>query len=88
GPQHLSWSIRIKVAISAAKGVSFLHNAESQVIYRDFKVVNILLDADFNPMLSDFRLAKVGPIGNRAHVSTQIMDTQRYAAPEYVATGT
>ncbi|KAF6157450.1 hypothetical protein GIB67_004388, partial [Kingdonia uniflora] len=45
GPQHLSWSIRIKVAIGAAKGVSFLHNVESQVIYRDFKAANILLDA-------------------------------------------
>lgn len=45
GPQPLSWAVRMKVAIGAAKGLSFLHDAESQVIYRDFKASNILLDA-------------------------------------------
>jgi len=45
GPQPLSWSVRMKVAIGAARGLSFLHNAQSQVIYRDFKASNILLDA-------------------------------------------
>ncbi|KAF6146004.1 hypothetical protein GIB67_033363 [Kingdonia uniflora] len=86
GPQHLSWSIRIKVSIDAAKGVSFLHNAESQVIYRDFKATNILLDADFNPKVSDFGLDKAGPTGDKTHVSIQVMDMQHYATPEYVAT--
>ncbi|KAI3953981.1 hypothetical protein MKW98_017805 [Papaver atlanticum] len=87
GPQPLSWAIRIKVAIGAARGLSFLHDAESQVIYRDFKAANILLDADFNAKLSDFGLAKAGPTGDKTHVSTQVMGTQGYAAPEYVATG-
>ncbi|KAI8022147.1 putative serine/threonine-protein kinase PBL3 [Camellia lanceoleosa] len=87
GPQPLSWAIRIKVAIGAAKGLSFLHDAKSQVIYRDFKASNILLDADFNAKLSDFGLAKAGPTGDRTHVSTQVMGTHGYAAPEYVATG-
>ncbi|XP_074274560.1 putative serine/threonine-protein kinase PBL3 [Silene latifolia] len=87
GPQPISWATRIKVAIGAAKGLSFLHDAESQVIYRDFKASNILLDADFHAKLSDFGLAKAGPTGDRTHVSTQVMGTQGYAAPEYVATG-
>ncbi|RVW82350.1 putative serine/threonine-protein kinase PBL3 [Vitis vinifera] len=82
GPQPLSWAVRIRVAIGAARGLSFLHDAESQVIYRDFKASNILLDA-----LSDFGLAKAGPTGDRTHVSTQVMGTHGYAAPEYVATG-
>lgn len=40
----LPWATRIKVAIAAARGLSFLHDAEPQVIYRDFKASNILLD--------------------------------------------
>lgn len=42
---------------------------------------------EFNPKLSDFGLAKAGPTGDRTHVSTQVMGTHGYAAPEYVATG-
>lgn len=87
GPQPLSWAIRMRVAVSAARGLCFLHDAKSQVIYRDFKASNILLDADFNPKLSDFGLAKAGPTGDRTHVSTQVMGTHGYAAPEYLATG-
>ncbi|KAH9773805.1 putative serine/threonine-protein kinase PBL3 [Citrus sinensis] len=71
-PQPLSWAVRMKVAIGAAKGLTFLHDAESQ---------------EFNAKLSDFGLAKAGPTGDRTHVSTQVMGTHGYAAPEYVATG-
>ncbi|KAK2981522.1 hypothetical protein RJ640_000093 [Escallonia rubra] len=85
--QPLSWAVRIKVAVDAARGLSFLHASESQVIYRDFKASNILLDSDFNAKLSDFGLAKAGPTGDMTHVSTQVMGTQGYAAPEYVSTG-
>ncbi|KAI9169245.1 hypothetical protein LWI28_009488 [Acer negundo] len=84
----LPWSIRMKIAFGAAKGLAFLHEeAERPVIYRDFKTSNILLDADYNAKLSDFGLAKDGPEGDKTHVSTRVMGTYGYAAPEYVMTG-
>ncbi|KAG7012198.1 putative serine/threonine-protein kinase PBL3, partial [Cucurbita argyrosperma subsp. argyrosperma] len=87
GARPLSWARRIKVAIGAARGLSFLHNSAEPVIYRDFKASNILLDSEFNAKLSDFGLAKAGPTGDRSHVSTRVIGTQGYAAPEYIATG-
>lgn len=83
----LSWSIRMKIAFGAAKGLAFLHEAEKPVIYRDFKTSNILLDPEYNAKLSDFGLAKDGPVGDKSHVSTRIMGTYGYAAPEYIMTG-
>ncbi|XP_051134048.1 probable serine/threonine-protein kinase PBL16 isoform X3 [Andrographis paniculata] len=83
----LAWSTRMKIAFGAAKGLAFLHEAEKPVIYRDFKTSNILLDQDYNAKLSDFGLAKDGPEGDKSHVSTRIMGTYGYAAPEYIMTG-
>ncbi|XP_028808198.1 probable serine/threonine-protein kinase PIX7 [Neltuma alba] len=84
----LPWSIRLKIVVGAAKGLAFLHEeADRTVIFRDFKTSNILLDADYNAKLSDFGLAKDGPEGDSTHVSTRVMGTFGYAAPEYVMTG-
>ncbi|OWM82303.1 hypothetical protein CDL15_Pgr001877 [Punica granatum] len=85
--QPLSWSLRMKIALDAAKGLGFLHSAEPKVIYRDFKTSNILLDSSHNAKLSDFGLARDGPTGDKSHVSTRVMGTYGYAAPEYLATG-
>ncbi|KAK6139289.1 hypothetical protein DH2020_026967 [Rehmannia glutinosa] len=84
----LPWSIRMKIALGAAKGLAFLHEeAERPVIYRDFKTSNILLDAEYNAKLSDFGFAKDAPDEGKTHVSTRVMGTYGYAAPEYVMTG-
>ncbi|PSR99511.1 Serine/threonine-protein kinase Cx32 precursor [Actinidia chinensis var. chinensis] len=85
--EPLSWHTRLKIALGAAKGLSFLHTTEKKVIYRDFKSANILLDEDFNAKLSDFGLAKCGPADGDSHVSTGVVGTYGYAAPEYIATG-
>ncbi|KAG6665046.1 hypothetical protein CIPAW_02G135000 [Carya illinoinensis] len=83
----LPWLTRIKIAIGVAKGLAFLHEEEKPVIFRDFKASNILLDSDFTAKLSDFGLATDGPEGEDTHVSTCIMGTEGYAAPEYIMTG-
>ncbi|KAL2503920.1 Protein kinase superfamily protein [Abeliophyllum distichum] len=90
GPNEkpLDWNTRMKIAEGAARGLEYLHEtAKPPVIYRDFKASNILLDESFNPKLSDFGLAKLGPIGGRTHVSTRVLGTYGYCAPEYTATG-
>ena len=85
--EPLPWSLRLKILIGAARGLAFLHSSERQIIYRDFKASNILLDSHFNPKLSDFGLAKHGPDDGESHVTTRVMGTYGYAAPEYVSTG-
>ncbi|PRQ59186.1 putative transferase, protein kinase RLK-Pelle-RLCK-VIIa-2 family [Rosa chinensis] len=85
--QPLSWSLHMKIALGTAEGLAFLHSDEAKVIYQDFKTFNILLDSACNAKLSDFGLAKDGPAGDKSHVSTRVMGTYRYAAPEYMATG-
>lgn len=78
----------MKIAAGAAKGLEYLHDkANPPVIYRDLKASNILLDKGFHPKLSDFGLAKLGPVGDKSHVSTRVMGTYGYCAPEYALTG-
>ncbi|XP_078447393.1 serine/threonine-protein kinase PBS1-like [Wolffia australiana] len=88
GKEPLDWNTRMKIAAGAAKGLEYLHDkANPPVIYRDFKPANILLDESYHPKLSDFGLAKLGPIGDKSHVSTRVMGTYGYCAPEYAMTG-
>ena len=84
----LDWTTRMKIAAGAAKGLEYLHDiARPPVIYRDLKSSNILLGEGFLPKLSDFGLAKLGPVGDKSHVSTRVMGTYGYCAPEYAMTG-
>lgn len=88
GKKRLDWNTRMKIAAGAAKGLEYLHDkASPPVIYRDLKCSNILLGEDFHPKLSDFGLAKLGPVGDNTHVSTRVMGTYGYCAPEYAMTG-
>ena len=45
GMQPISWNTRVNIAIDVARGLSFLHNLENQVIFRDLKSSNVLLDS-------------------------------------------
>ncbi|XP_031277536.1 probable serine/threonine-protein kinase PBL19 [Pistacia vera] len=84
----LPWKTRLQIILGAAEGLAYLHEGlEVQVIFRDFKSSNVLLDENFKPRLSDFGLARVGPLAGRTHVSTAVVGTYGYAAPDYIETG-
>ena len=88
GQEPLSWNTRVKIALGAAKGLTYLHDlADPPVIYHDLKSSNILLDEDFNSKLSDFGLARLGPVGEDTDVSTTVMGTHGYCAPGYAQSG-
>ncbi|XP_010256920.1 PREDICTED: probable receptor-like protein kinase At5g47070 [Nelumbo nucifera] len=87
-PLPLSWDMRLRIAQDAARGLAYLHEEmDFQLIFRDFKTSNILLDEDFNAKLSDFGLARQGPTEGLSHVLTSVVGTVGYAAPEYIQTG-
>ncbi|KAJ9562970.1 hypothetical protein OSB04_008130 [Centaurea solstitialis] len=87
-PSNLDWETRLRIALEAAKGLEYLHERVSPpVIHRDFKSSNILLDNGFHAKVSDFGLAKLGPSRAGGHVSTRVLGTQGYVAPEYALTG-
>ncbi|KAH8961045.1 hypothetical protein BDL97_05G030200 [Sphagnum fallax] len=85
----LEWKARVKIALGAARGLAYLHeDSIPRVIHRDFKASNILLEDDFTPKVSDFGLAKEAADGGKSqHVSTRVMGTFGYVAPEYAMTG-
>ncbi|KAH6832624.1 Protein kinase superfamily protein [Perilla frutescens var. hirtella] len=84
----LDWDTRMKIALDAARGLAYLHeDSQPCVIHRDFKASNILLENNFSAKVSDFGLAKQAPEGRTNYLSTRVMGTFGYVAPEYAMTG-
>ncbi|CAI0424727.1 unnamed protein product [Linum tenue] len=83
----LTWEIRMNIITGTAKGLTYLHEGlEPKVVHRDIKSSNILLDKQWNPKVSDFGLAKL--LGSESsYVTTRVMGTFGYVAPEYASTG-
>ncbi|CAN0909890.1 Proline-rich receptor-like protein kinase PERK4 [Linum grandiflorum] len=83
----MDWPTRLKIAIGSAKGLAYLHeDCNPRIIHRDIKAANILLDFNFDAKVADFGLAKLNR-DNFTHISTRVMGTFGYMAPEYASSG-
>ncbi|CAI7828059.1 unnamed protein product [Closterium sp. NIES-53] len=85
--EPIDWPMRMHIAIGCARGLSHLHEGlDMKVVHRDVKASNVLLDAQWNPKLGDFAIAKV--MGrDQSHTATRVVGTFGYVAPEYMNTG-
>ncbi|XP_010427822.1 PREDICTED: proline-rich receptor-like protein kinase PERK13 [Camelina sativa] len=87
GRPVLEWARRVRIAIGSAKGLAYLHeDCHPKIIHRDIKSANILLDDEFEAQVADFGLAKLND-STQTHVSTRVMGTFGYLAPEYAQSG-
>ncbi|KAG4922287.1 hypothetical protein JHK86_051100 [Glycine max] len=88
----LNFSMRLRIAMGAAKGILYLHTeANPPIFHRDIKASNILLDSKFTAKVADFGLSRLVPdlyeegTGPK-YVSTVVKGTPGYLDPEYLLT--
>ncbi|KAJ0962858.1 hypothetical protein J5N97_027980 [Dioscorea zingiberensis] len=83
----MDWTKRVRIAVGSARGLAYLHeDCHPRIIHRDIKSANILLDEAFEAQVADFGLAKLSN-DTGTHVSTRVVGTFGYMAPEYASSG-
>nr|BAJ96500.1 predicted protein [Hordeum vulgare subsp. vulgare] len=86
--EQLDWGKRYKIINGIARGLQYLHeDSQLKVVHRDLKASNILLDTNMNPKISDFGLARLFGRDQTQAVTSRVVGTYGYMAPEYVMRG-